>query len=103
MRKCDNAVVGEKLMRYERSVGGCIVIMEQPITHATQFRLFSPNVLPQTAKNSAVVLGIHGLAFGGKFTVHNPLNVEKHDEHALDRAAVLPRLLRSWGSWALPF
>ena len=101
MRKCDNAVVGEKLMRYERSVGGCIVIMEQPITHATQFRLFSPNVLPQTAKNSAVVLGIHGLAFGGKFLVHNSSNIEKHDEHALGRAAALPHLLRFWGFWAL--
>jgi len=37
-----------------------------------------------------------------KFRVHNPSNVEKHDEHALGRAAALPRLLRSWGSWALP-
>jgi len=34
--------------------------------------------------------------------VHNPSNVEKHDEHALGRAAALPRLLRSWGSWAIP-
>ena len=34
--------------------------------------------------------------------VHNPSNVEKHDEHVLGRAAALPRLLRSWGSWALP-
>jgi hypothetical protein len=32
--------------------------------------------------------------------VHNPSNVEKHDEHALGRAADLPRL-QSWGSWAL--
>ena len=34
--------------------------------------------------------------------VHNPSNVEKHDEHALGRTVALPRLLRSWGSWALP-
>ena len=34
--------------------------------------------------------------------VHNPSNVEKHDEHVLGRAAALPRLHRSWGSWALP-
>ena len=98
MRKCDNAVVGEKLTRYERAVRGCM----QPIAHTPQFRSFSPNVLPQTAKNIAVELGVHGLAFGGKFMVHNPSIVEKHDEHALGRAAVLPRLLRSWGSWALP-
>jgi len=98
MRKCDNAFVGEKLTRYESSVRGCIVIMEQPIAHATQYRSFSPNVLPQTAKNIAVVLGVHGLAFGDKFMVDNPSNVEKHDEHALGRAAALPRLLRTWGS-----
>jgi hypothetical protein len=51
MRKCDNAVVGEKLTRYENSVRGCIVIMVQPIARAPQFRSFSPNALPQTAKN----------------------------------------------------
>jgi hypothetical protein len=72
MRKCDNAFVGEKLMRYESSVRGCIVIMEQPIARAPQFRSFSPNVLPQTEKNIAVELGVHGLAFEDKFTVHNP-------------------------------
>ena len=81
---------------------GCIVIMEQPIAHAPQFKSFSPNVLPQTAKNNAVELGIHSLAFGGKFTVHNTSNVEKHDEHALGCTATLPRILRSLGSWALP-
>jgi len=102
MWKCDNAFVGKKLTCYESSVRGCIVIMEQPIVHAPQFRSFSPNVLPQTVKNIAVELGVHGLAFGDKFTVHNPLKVKKHNEHALGRAAALPRLLRSWGSWVLP-
>jgi hypothetical protein len=34
------------------------------------------NVLPQTAKNIAAELGVHGLVFGGKFKVHNPSNVE---------------------------
>jgi len=76
--------------------------MEKPIARAPQFRLFSPNVLPQTAKNTAVEPGLHGLAFGGKFMVHNPSNVEKQEEHYLGRAAALPRLLRSWGSSALP-
>jgi hypothetical protein len=33
--------------------------------------------------------------------LQHPSNVEKHDEHALSRAAALP-CLRSWGSWALP-
>jgi len=102
MWKCDNAVVGEKRTRYESSVRGYIVIMEQPIARAPQFRSFSPNVLPQTAKNIAVESGLHGLAFGGKFMVHNPSNVEKHDEDAQGRAAALPRLLRCWGSWVLP-
>jgi len=76
--------------------------MEQPIARAPEFRSFLPNVLPQTAKNFAVELGVHGLAFGDKFMEHNPSNVEKHNEHALVRAATLPRLLRSWASWARP-
>ena len=45
---------------------GCLVIMEQPIACAPQFRSFLPNVLPQTAKNTAVELGVHGLALGGQ-------------------------------------
>jgi hypothetical protein len=88
-------------VRYENSVSGCIVIMEQPIARAPHFRQLSPNVLPQTAKNIAVELGVHGLAFGGKLKVHKHSNAEKYDEHALGRAADLPRL-RSSGSWALP-
>jgi hypothetical protein len=51
--------------------------MEQPIARAPQFRSFSPNILPQTAKKIAVVLGVHGLAFGGKFMMQNPAKVEK--------------------------
>jgi hypothetical protein len=47
--------VGEKLTRYESSVIGCTVIVEQPIAHTPQFRSFSPNALPQTAKNTAVL------------------------------------------------
>jgi hypothetical protein len=101
MRKCYNAVVGEKLTRYESSVRGRIVIMEHPITRPPHFRMFSLIVLPQTAKSISVELGVHGLAFGRKFKVQHPSNVEKHDEHASSRAAALPRL-RSWGSWALP-
>jgi len=102
MQKCDNAVVGEKLTCYESSVRGCTVIMEQPIACAPQFRLFSPNVLPQMVENIPVELGVHSLAFRSKFKVHNPSNVKKHDEHALGHTASLPRLLRSWGSQALP-
>jgi hypothetical protein len=68
MRKCDNAVVGEKLTRYESTVRGCIVVMEQLIAHGPKFRSFSPNILPQTAKNTAVELCVHGLAFGAKHT-----------------------------------
>jgi hypothetical protein len=51
MRKCDNVVVGEKLTCCESYVRGCVVIMGQPIARAPQFRSFSPNVLPQMAKN----------------------------------------------------
>jgi len=66
MRKCDNAVVGEKPMHYESSVRGCIVIMGQSISRSPQLRTFSPNVLPQMAKNVAVELGVHGLALWGQ-------------------------------------
>jgi len=63
--------------------------MKEPVDRAPQFRSFSPNVLPQTAKNIAVESSVHGLAFGDKFMVHNPSNIEKHSEHAFGRAAAL--------------
>jgi hypothetical protein len=53
MQMCDNAVVGEKLMRYESSVRGCNGIMEQPIACTPHFK-FLLNVLSQLAKNIAV-------------------------------------------------
>ena len=56
MRTCDNAVVGEKLTCCESSVRGCVVITEQPIARAPKFRSFSPNVLPQIAAMSLMVL-----------------------------------------------
>jgi len=68
----------------------------------TTVQVVFDEILPRTAKNIAVELGVHGLAFGDKFMVYNASNVEKHDEHALVRTAALPRLLRSWESWALP-
>jgi hypothetical protein len=51
--------------------------MEQPIAHAPHFRLFSPNVLPQTAKNIAVELGDHGLAFAGQIQDAQSLKCRK--------------------------
>jgi hypothetical protein len=46
-------------------------------------QVFSPNVLPQAAQNTAVELVVHGLAQGDKFMVHNPSGVENPDEHIL--------------------
>jgi hypothetical protein len=59
--------------------------MEQPIARVPQFRSFSPNVLPQTAKNIVVELGVHGLTLGGKFMLHSPSNVKKHDEELVSK------------------
>jgi len=70
-------------------VRGYVVITEQPVARGPQFRSFWPNVLPHTAKNIAVEPGVHGLAFGGKFMVHNASNDEKHDENVFGRAAAL--------------
>jgi hypothetical protein len=71
MWKCDNAVVGGKLTRYESSVRGWIVIMEQPIARAPQFRSFSLECPPSDGEE----LRVHGLALRGKFMVQNPSNV----------------------------
>jgi hypothetical protein len=70
--------------------------MEQPIARALQFRSFLPNVHPQTAKNTAVELGVHGLAFRSKFMVDNPTSVEKHDEELVSKLFDTPTYLLFW-------
>jgi len=57
MREYGNVVVGEKLTCCESSERGCVIIMELSIALAPQFRSFSSNVIPQTAKNTALELG----------------------------------------------
>jgi hypothetical protein len=59
--------------------------MQQPTACMPQFRSFSPNALPQMVKNIAVEFGVHGLAFEGKFIVHNHSNVEKHNEELVSK------------------
>jgi hypothetical protein len=48
----------------------------------------------QTATNSAAELGVHSLAFGGKFIVHNPSNVEKHDEELVSKLYDTPTYIQ---------
>ena len=51
-------------------------------------QVFFAECSPSDAKNTAVELGVHGLALGNKFMVNNPSNVEKHDEHAFERLTI---------------
>jgi hypothetical protein len=73
-----------------------------PFNPRAKIQVFSPNVLPQAAQSTVVELGVHGLALGDRFMLHNPSNVENPDEHIFIRSAALPCLLRSWESWILP-
>ena len=54
------AVTAEKLTRLIARCG-CIVSMKHPIALAAQFRLFPPNVLPQTPQNIAVEFAVDSL------------------------------------------
>jgi hypothetical protein len=59
--------------------------MEKPTARKSQFRSFRQISTLRTAKNIAVELGVHDLAFGGKFMVHNPSNFKKRDEELVSK------------------
>jgi hypothetical protein len=79
----NNHVVSHKLCGFQGCVGRHIVVMKKPVVVAPKFRSFSPHIFSQASQNITVKVRVDRGVQSNKFTVNNPLHVEKNNEHAL--------------------
>jgi hypothetical protein len=64
-------------------VGGRVVVMKELVAVAPKFRSFSSHIFSQASQNVTVKVRVDRSVRRNKFTVNNPLDVEKNNEHAL--------------------
>jgi hypothetical protein len=67
-------VVSHKLCGFQGHVDGCIVMMKEPVVVAPKFQFLSSHILSQ---NITVKVGVDHSVRRNKFTVNNPLYIEK--------------------------
>jgi hypothetical protein len=75
---------------------------QSEITVAPKFRSFLSHTSSQASQNVTEKVRVDHSVRRNKFTVNNPLHVEKNNKHALCWTLDLSRLFCSWGLWALP-
>jgi hypothetical protein len=67
---------------FQGRVGGCVAMME-PVVVAPEFRSFLSHIIPQAFPNVTVKVRVDLSIRRHKFTVNNPLHIEKDSEHDL--------------------
>jgi hypothetical protein len=74
----DNLVFfNHKLYGFKGCVGGRVVVMKEPVVVAPKFRSFSSHIFSQVSQNVIVKVRVDRSVRRNKFTVNNPLHVEK--------------------------
>jgi hypothetical protein len=68
---------------FQRRVGGRGVVMKEPVVVVPKFWSFSLHIFSQVTQNITVKVRVDHSVRRNKFTVNNPLHVEKNNEHAL--------------------
>jgi hypothetical protein len=81
----NHVVVSHKLCGFQGSVGGRVVVMKEPVVVAPMFRSFSSHIFFQASQNVTVRVRDDRSVRRNKFSVKNPLQVEKVNDHALCR------------------
>jgi hypothetical protein len=77
MGNSNPVVISQKLCGYQRHVGGRVVMMKEPVVVAPKFRYFSSHIFSQAPQNITVKVRVDHSVRRNKFTVNNPLHVEK--------------------------
>jgi hypothetical protein len=62
---------------FQGRVDGCVVVMNEPVVGAPKFRPFSSHIFSQASQNVTVKFRVDRNVRRNKFTVNNPLHVEK--------------------------
>jgi hypothetical protein len=58
-------------------------MMKEPVVVAPKFRSFSAPIFSQVSQDMTVKVRVDHNVRRNKFTLKNPLHIEKNDEHAL--------------------
>jgi hypothetical protein len=84
------------------SVRRCVVVMQLPVLLSPKFGAKSSHIFMQSPLNFTVICRIDCLTFQDEPLQNNPLDVKENDEHALDFALHLSRLLSFPASFDFP-
>jgi hypothetical protein len=80
----DNHVVAShKLCGFQGHMGWHVVMMKESVVVAPKFWSFLSHIFSQASQNFTVKVTVDCSVRKNKFTVNNPLHVEKNNEHAL--------------------
>jgi hypothetical protein len=78
----NHVVVSHKRCGLQGSVGGCVVVMKEPVVVAPNF-WSSSHIFSQASQNITVKVRVDRSVRRNKFMVNNPLHPEENNEHAL--------------------
>jgi hypothetical protein len=79
----NHVVVSHKLCGFQGFVGGLVVVIKEPVVVAPKFRSSLMHIFSQSSQNDTVKVRVERSVRRNKFTVKNPLHVEKNSERAL--------------------
>jgi hypothetical protein len=77
MRNDNHVVVSHKLCGFQGCVGGHVVVMKKPVVVAPKVWSFSSHIFSQVSQNITVKVRVDCTVRRNKFTVNNPLHLEK--------------------------
>jgi hypothetical protein len=73
----NHAVVSYKLCGFQGNVGGCIVMMKEPVVVVSKFWSLSLHIFSQVSQNITVKVRVDRSVKRNKFMVNNPLHIKK--------------------------
>jgi hypothetical protein len=81
----NHVVVSHNVCGFQGCVGGRVVVMKEPVVVVLKLWSFSSHIFSQASQNIIILVKVRvdRSVRRNKFTVHNPLHVEKNNEHDL--------------------
>jgi hypothetical protein len=83
MGKDNHVVVSHKLFGFQGHVGGCIVVMKEPVVVVPKLWFFSLHIFSQVSQNVTAEVRVDHSFRKNRFMVNSPLHVKKNNEHTV--------------------
>jgi hypothetical protein len=72
-----------RLCGFQGRVGGRVVVMNKLVVVAAKFRCFSSHIFSQAPQHTTAKVRVDRSVMRNKFTMNNPLHVEKNNAYTL--------------------